>query len=337
VVHGPVASIARPRRASSLGVSYRLWFSFVAWRLVSLFVILLGLVITTFMMVRLIPGDPATIAGGVNTTPAHVAALRKQMGLDDPLLTQFASYAGNLVHADLGISFTTRQPVRQIITERIPSSLVLAGTSLALVLLCAIPAGLLAGALTREGRHRRGELIFTGTASVIGSIPQFLTATFLAFVFAVWLKLLPVAGSDPPLQSLILPALSIALAPAATLARLVRIEALNVLAQDYIRTARSKRLPARIIYLRHVLPNVLTAALTLGGVILANLIGGAVIIENVYARNGLGTALVNAVLVRDYPVIQGTILILGIVIVAVNTIVDGILAMLDPRSLMRRG
>jgi peptide/nickel transport system permease protein len=312
------------------------WLSFVGWRLVALAVIVVGLVAAVFMMVRLIPGDPAAIAGGVNTTPAQIAALRQQMGLDEPILTQFSKYAIGLLHGDLGTSFTTRQPVTQVISERIGSSMTLAGVSLAIVLIFAVPAGLVAGALTREGRHQRGELIFTGTTSVVGAIPQFLAATFLAFVFAVWLKLLPVAGSDPPLQSLILPAASVALAPTATLARLVRVEALNVLAQDYVRTARSKRLPARIIYVRHVLPNVLTAALTIGGIILANLIGGAVIVENVYARNGLGTELVNAVLVRDYPVIQGTILILGIIVVVVNAIVDAGLALLDPRSLVRR-
>jgi peptide/nickel transport system permease protein len=154
------------------------------------------------------------------------------------------------------------------------------------------------------------------------------------FVFAVQLRWLPVAGSGS-LKTLILPVLAVASGPTMTLARLVRLETLNVLAQDYIRTGRSQRLPARLIYLRHALPNVVTAALTIGGVIFAHLVGGAVIVENIFARAGLGSALVHAVTAKQAVVVQGITLVIGITVVAINTLVDLTLAVLDPRSLAK--
>jgi peptide/nickel transport system permease protein len=326
-----VESGSGPCRAT--GVST--WLRFAAGRLIALVVIIAGLVVASFLMVRVLPGDPAIAVRGINASPAELASVRHQLGLDQPFLTQFWHYVDGLAHGDLGRSFATDQSVRSLIVEQIQPSLALAGAGLFLVMVLAVPIGLIAGAFTREGRHARSELAFTGITSILGSIPQFLIATFLAFIFAVWWRVLPVSGSDPPFQSLVLPAVAIALAPTAILARLVRIEALNVLAQDYIRTARSKRLPTRTLYLRHVLPNVLTAALSVGGVIFANLIGGAVIIENVFGRNGLGTGLVNAVTSANYPVIQGSILALGVIVVAVNTVVDLILGLLDPRTLKR--
>jgi peptide/nickel transport system permease protein len=169
---------------------------------------------------------------------------------------------------------------------------------------------------------------------VLASIPEFLTATFLAFVFGVWLRLLPVAA-DASFRGAILPVIAISLGSTAFLMRIVRTETLNVLAMDYMRTARSKRLPARRIYLRHLLPNVVTSAFSVGGLVFANLIGGAVVVENVFARPGLGTALVASVLERDYPTTQGLILVLGIIVVVVNAIVDIVSALVDPRSLAR--
>jgi peptide/nickel transport system permease protein len=156
-------------------------------------------------------------------------------------------------------------------------------------------------------------------------------ATFLAFLFAVKLGWLPAAGSSQA-SSIVLPALAVGLAPAALLMRVVRVETIKVLNQDYIRFARSKRLPARLLYHRHVLPNVLTAALTIGGLLFSTLIGGAVIIENVFAWPGLGTAVVSAVLARDYPVIQGTLLFLGLAVVSINTGIDILTRAINPAS-----
>src|SRR5439155_14249898 len=151
------------------------------------------------------------------------------------------------------------------------------------------------------------------------------------FVFAVWLRVLPVAGTTGP-QALVLPALAVSIRSTAILTRIVRVETLNTLASDFIRTARGKRIPDRIIYSRHTLPNVVTAALTVGGLLFAGIIGGAVVVENVFARPGLGTSLVQAVLVRDYPVVQGVVLVLGVIVVVVNATVDLLLAAIDPRT-----
>jgi peptide/nickel transport system permease protein len=191
---------------------------------------------------------------------------------------------------------------------------------------------MLAAALTRENRNRGFELAFTAVTSTMSALPNFLSATFLAFLFAVWLRWLPVAGASQ-WSAVILPAIAVGLRPLAELSRIVRVETLNVLTQDYVRTARGKRLPARLIYLRHVLPNVLTSALTIGGLVFAGLVGGTVVVENVFAWPGLGTALVQAILARDYPVVQGITLLLGMAVVLVNTAVDTTLKLVDPRVL----
>ena len=312
----------------------RRWAGFLARRLIGLVVVTFVLVFLSFMLVRWIPGDPAVVVAGPDANEAQLNVIRRSLGLDRPPLEQFATYAANVLRGDLGASFFSREPVARIIAQRVGTSVQLAGAALALVLLVAIPGGMLAAHLTRDGRHKRGEVGFTAVTSVVGSLPEYLAATFLAFVFAVWLRLLPVAGTEG-WQSLVLPTLAISARPVAILTRIVRVETLNVLTQDYIRTARSKRIPERLIYLRHTLPNVITAALTIGGVLFAAIVGGGVIIENVFARAGLGTALVNGVLSRDYPVIQGIILVLGVTVVVANTIVDVLLATLDPRSLTR--
>jgi peptide/nickel transport system permease protein len=311
------------------------WLRFVVRRLASLLVVLVALATASFLIVRLIPGDPALVVGGLSATPDQLATIRQQLGIDQPLPLQFVRYWVNLSRGDLGASFITHQAVTQVITDRLGSSIQFAAVSLALVFLFSIPMGMFTGALTRDGRHKRFEVGLTALTSVVGSLPEYLMGTLLAFVFAVWLRLLPVAGAAGP-ESLVLPALAISLRPMAILTRLVRVETLNVLAMDYMRTARSKRLPARLLYLRHAFPNVVTAALTIGGILFAGIIGGAVVVENVFARPGLGTALVNAVLAHDYPVVQGIILVLGVVVVVVNATVDVLLAVIDPRSISRQ-
>ena len=306
------------------------WVTFIARRALNLIFVLSGLVVATFLMVRMIPGDPAVLVLGDNATAADIARVRHALRLDLPPAVQLFAYSANLMRGDLGTSFSSGYAVTAVIAQRIGSSIQLAAASLAVVLLVSIPGGLLAAAFTHEGRRKDAEVILTGTTSMLGSLPEFLTATFLAFVFAVWLRLLPVAG-EGTWQSLVLPVLAITLRPIAVLVRIVRVEALNVLVSDYVRTARSKRLPERLIYMRHVLPNVLSAALTIGGLLFAGLIGGAVVIENVFARNGLGTALIAAVLARDYPVIQGITLVLGTIVVLANAMVDLLLSAVNPR------
>jgi peptide/nickel transport system permease protein len=310
------------------------WVRFLVRRAISLVLILVGLACASFAMVRLIPGDPARAVVGTAGTIDEVAQIRHNLGLDLPLQQQFLDYWVNLLHGDLGTSFAFHISVTELISQRIGYSLQLAGLSLLVILALAVPIGMVAAALTREGRHRKGELAFTSATSVLGALPEYLAGTFLAFIFAVTLRLLPVGGVEG-WESLVLPTAAISIRPIAIVARIVRVEALNVLAMDYIRTARSKRLPARLIYLRHALPNVLTAALTVAGLLFASIVGSAVVVENVFARPGIGTALISAVLSRDYPVIQGTVLVLGVGVVVINAIVDILIATLDPRSLTR--
>jgi peptide/nickel transport system permease protein len=310
------------------------WLAYALRRLFALVITLVAIGFVSFILLRLIPGDPAVLMAGDVADETVIQRVRVQLGIDKPLGEQFITYVVNLSRGDLGSSFQTKQPVGDLIRARGAKSLELAAISLALVLLISLPLGMVAGALTREGRHKRGEVLFAGVTSVIGSIPEFLLGTFLAFVFAVWLRLLPVAG-DVGWQSLVLPALAISLRSIAVLSRIVRLETLNTLASDYMRTARSKRLPTRLIYLRHALPNVTTAALTIGGLLFAGVVGGAVIVENVFNRPGLGTTLVAAIGTRDYPVVQGLVLVLGSTLVLVNATVDLILALIDPRSIAR--
>jgi peptide/nickel transport system permease protein len=307
---------------------------FVLRRLASLGIVLASLLVASFSIVRLIPGDPARTIAGIDATQDEVERVRRALGLDQPALVQFVRYTQHAGRLDFGRSFVTDEPVTKVIADRLPKTAQLALVALLLVMILSVPLGMIIGAVTREGRHRRVEVAFAAATSVGGALPEFLASTFLAFVFAVWLRWLPVAGADEG-AAIILPALAISLRPVSVLSRIVRVETLNVLAQDYMRTARSKRLPPHLLYLRHALPNVLTAALTIGGLLFTGLLGGAVIVENVFAWPGLGTAVVQAVLNRDYPVIQGVILMLGIAVVLVNTAVDILLGMVDPRSIIR--
>jgi peptide/nickel transport system permease protein len=330
---GPsLAAIERPAEPMGMVGRFRSnsWTRFLIRRFLNLIIVLAGLTICDFLILRLIPGNPAEILAGVTGDQGQEKLIQHELGLDQSFPHQAWSYLDNLFHGDLGHSFQTNQPVTQIISQRIGSSLELAGAALLLVLLFSVPGGMLAGIITREHRHRKLEVVFTAITSVVGSLPDYFLATVLLFAFAFELKLVPISAGG--IQGLILPSLAIALPAIAILSRVVRVETLNVLAQDYIRTARSKRLSSRLIYLRHALPNVSTAALTIGGILFAQLIGGAIIVENVFNRNGLGSTLVQAVLNRDYPTVQGVVLVLGVIIVVVNTIIDVVLALIDPRS-----
>jgi peptide/nickel transport system permease protein len=301
----------------------------VARRLIGLVFVIFFLVVAVFMSVRLIPGDPAE-ALAFQITPQEVERARQEMGLDRPIHEQFVTYLGDLLHGDMGTSFLSRQAVTEVIRERAGNSFALAGIALVVTLAIGIPLG----AMTSEGRHRKLDVGYQGATQFLATLPEFLVATILAYLLAVRFRLLPVAG-DEGWRSLVLPVLALVIGAIASLSRFVRAETLNVLAQDYIRTARSKRLPARIIYTRHVLPNVLTGALTIGGLLFAGLIAGAVIVENVFNRPGIGTVLTSALAGRDYPLIQGITLMLGVIVVVSNAVVDLLLAVVDKRSLAR--
>ena len=309
------------------------WPRFLLRRLGNLAAILAALVVVSFLMVHLIPGDPVQRIVGIDATAEYIAAARVKLGVDRPLPEQFFAYVNDLAHGRLGTSFVDQEPVAQIVRERLPFTLALAGAALAFVGVFGFVLGLACAIAARDGRRAWLEHGFTGITGMAGAAPELIAAILLAYVFAVTLRWLPVSGAGSA-SSVILPALAIGIRPALNLARVVRVEASNVLRSDYIRTARSKRLPAWLIYGRHMAPNVATAALTIAGLLFPFLIGGTVVVENVFAWPGLGTSVVHAVITADYPVIQGLVLLLGLIVVLTNTIVDVLLGILDPRSLV---
>lgn len=310
------------------------WVGFGLRRLGRFAVSMWVLVTAAFLMIHLVPGDPVRAAMGMNAPVDVVDARRESLGLDDPLLTQYWNFLHGLFTGELGTSLTTTEPVSQVISDRLPATLQLAVLAFLLVVAIALPLGVTMAVLTRGGRRRGGELAFAATCVVLAAIPEFLLAVALVYVFAVNLAWFPVAGDDGP-ASFVLPVVSLALGPAAVLARIVRVETLSVLGNDFIRTARAKRLPPRLIYTRHALPNALTATLTLAGLLLTTMVAGTVLVENIFAWPGLGTMIVQSILQKDYPLVQGIVLVYGAGVLLVNLVVDILLAVLDPRSTIR--
>ncbi|GAA2810195.1 ABC transporter permease [Kribbella solani] len=310
------------------------WLYFVSRRTGRLLASLAVLVTAAFLMIHLIPGDPVRSSLGLDAPASLVESRRHELGLDDPLWRQYLDYLGRLVHGDLGRSLLTGNPVSSTVRDRLPATVQIAAISFVLVIAIAIPLGLVAAVRTRGGRRRGLDLGFASVTSLAAAVPEFLLAVGLVYVFAVRLGWAPVAG-HAGLSSYVLPVVALSLGPAGALARIVRVEVNAVLDQDYIRTARAKRLPDRLIYLRHALPNALTATLTLGGLLLMGLIAGSVLVENVFAWPGLGSTIVQSILNKDYPVVQAVVLVYGVGVLLANLVVDVLLAVLDPRSTIR--
>ena len=284
------------------------------------------LAIGLFFLTRLLGGDPVRASLGPVAPPELVAQRRTALHLNEPVLTQLRLYVVDLGHFDLGRSIASGQPITAKLAPRIANSMELGLAALPLVILGAA-LGVAAAALTEEGRRRFLDRVFARVTGVFTAVPEFLLAAALIYVFAIVLRWLPAAGHTD-WRSLILPALALGLGPAALLARITHVETRRVLAERYILTARSKRLPATILYGRHVLPNLLSATLGVGGMIVASLLGGAVLVETVFAWPGLGSALVAAITVRDYPLVQAIGLLLGSIVLVLNTLVDVALAAL---------
>jgi ABC-type dipeptide/oligopeptide/nickel transport system permease component len=307
---------------------------FLVRRLGRLVVSLAVLITLAFGMIHLIPGDPVRAALGPKAPVTLVHARQHTLWLDRPLLAQYLHYVHGLFTGHLGTSITSDLPVSDIIAARLPNTAELAGIAFVVIMATAVPIGMAAAVLTRDGRHRGSELTFTSVTGLLATVPEFLFGVGLVVLFAVTLQWLPVAGKDGP-ESYILPVAALSVGSIAALARIVRAETLRVLTEDYIRTARGKQLPGRLLYLRHVLPNMLTGTLTLGGLLLAGLIGGTVLVENVFAWPGLGSIVVSSVAQQDYPVAQAIVLMLGAAVLVINASVDLILGVLDPRSTIR--
>jgi len=301
-------------------------FSLLLTRLVSALVVVLGVCTLVFLLIHLVPGDPVEAMLGENAQVADREALRQALGLDRPLGEQYLAYLQRLARLDLGLSFQDRRPVAAILGERLPATLELTLAALGLALLLALPLGVLAA------RHR-GSPLDSGAMglSLVGiSIPNFWLGPLLILVFSLWLGWTPVSGRVGP-ASLILPALTLGTGMAAILARMVRGSILEVLGEDYVRTARAKGLSERRVLWGHALRNAWLPILTLIGLQLGGLLGGAVITETVFAWPGVGSLLVEAIQSRDYPVVQACVLLVSLSYVFVNTLTDLVYGWVDPR------
>lgn len=310
--------------------------SFLLRRLGRLAIALAVVVIATFLIIHLVPGDPVRAALGPSATPELVAATRAELGLDKPLPQQFIDYVAGVLRGDFGVSIKTHRSVAETIAQRFPPTLALAVSAFVVAAAGALPIGLATAIGARQGGHRlRGILIAVATGVLI-AVPNFLLAVGLVALFGVQFPILPAAGWGD-LREAVLPVLALALGPMAYLARIVHVEMLGVLDSTYMITARAKRLPGRLVYFRHALPNTITASLTVGGLLLSGLTAATVLIENVFAIPGLGATTVAAVGGKDYPMVQGVVLVYALMVLGVNLVVDLILLTIDPRSSIAEG
>lgn len=303
-------------------------------RLVRFLVSLAVLVVATFAMIHLIPGDPVRAALGPAAPVELVEARRAALGLDRPLPEQLVTYVTGVFSGDFGTSFVTGEPVGEVILARLPNTLSLALLATLVALLVAVPLGMWAAIRTENGRNRGTELTFSAGTGAAVAVPEFLYSIALVAVFAIGLGWFPPAGKAGAV-TYVLPVVALAIGPAAMIARISRVETLRELGKDYVRLARAKRLPAARLHLRHVLPNTLTATLTVGGLLLTSLIAGGVLVEYVFAWPGLGLKIVESVTQKDYPVAQGVVLVYGAIVLVVNLGVDLVLGTLDPTSAIK--
>lgn len=288
--------------------------------------VLWGVLTLVFISIHLIPGDPAEVMLFGRGHPADVRALRHQLGLDQPLPVQYWTFVTHAVRLDFGSSIISHQPVMQEIWDRFPYTAELA---LSAMLLATI-FGIITGIYSATHNRRLSGTVVTGLAVLGISVPDFWLGTMLAVIFGVMLGWLPVAGTGG-VANLVLPAVTLATVITATLTRLVRSSMVDVLGREYVRTARAKGLRDRLVLYKHVMRNALIPVVTIFGLTLGGLLGGAVILENVFAWPGLGTLAVTAVTNRDFPVIQGTTFFFAVILIGANLLVDISYAYLDPR------
>jgi peptide/nickel transport system permease protein len=290
--------------------------------------------VAVFYLIHLIPGDPARVMLGESYTPAALAALHRKLGLDQPLPIQYARWIGGVVRGNLGQSVQTGQPVTQAIAQRLPATLELGATSLIWSIAVAIPLGTLAA--TRRGTVVDWAATTLGVAGV--TIPSFTTGLMLILIVAVGLRWLPAGGFVPFPQSpsgnvrdLVLPALTLGTFSAAVNMRFTRSAMIDVLSQDYIRTARAKGAGRLRVVGRHALKNALIPIVTVIGLQVGNVIQGALVTETIFAWPGIGKLAVDSIFARDYPMIQGIVLVVTFAYMVVNLLVDVAYAWLDPR------
>ncbi|MFB7140472.1 nickel ABC transporter permease [Gottfriedia sp. NPDC056225] len=295
-------------------------------RIVSAIIVIFGISILSFFLIHLIPGDPVKIMLGLNASPEQVAKLTHHLGLDKPLLVQYLQYINNVFHGDFGTSLKTGRPVLTEILDRFPETIKLAATGMVFAVIIGIALGILAA----KYKDTIIDTFCTGLATLGVSIPSFWLGILLILVFSVKLSWFPIADGTG-LRSLILPAITLGVVMSTMISRLTRNGMVEVLSNDFIRTARSKGLEERHILFRHAFRNVLIPIITVIGLQIAALLGGTVIIEQVFNWPGLGTLSIGAIMSRDFPMIQGTVLFMGAVYVSVNILVDIVYSLIDPR------
>jgi len=309
---------------------------FAIRRIGRLLVSLLVVVLAAFFLIHLVPGDPVRAALGPTAPASLVESTRAELGLDKPVPQQLIDYLGGMLRGDFGTSIQSGLSVTDTIVSRFPTTLSLAALGFLLAVVAALPIGMGAALLARTGRGRTANSGVSAVLGVLIAVPDFLLSVGLIAVFSMWLGLFPPAGWGSA-GNAVLPVLGLALGPMAYLARIVQVEMIKVLDSTYISTARAKRLPQRLVLLRHALPNIITATLTVGGLLLSGLVAGTVIIETVFAIPGTGSTLVSAVGTKDYPMVQGMVLVYATMVLAVNLVVDLILITIDPRTTIAEG
>lgn len=296
-------------------------------RITTLLPVVFGVLCLTFALLHMVPGDPVDVMLGESASPADRFALKAQLGLDQPLLVQFGQYVLNLLKGDFGVSIHTQTPITQLLAQAYPATLVLALTALTIGLLIGIPLGIWSA--LKAGHWQ--DVMVTIISIRLAAMPAFWLGPVLMLVFAVWLGWFPVSGMSSP-AAIILPALTLGLGLSAILTRMTRTSLLEVLNEDYIRTARAKGLNEQQVILKHALRAALLPMVTIVGLQMGSLLAGAVITETIFSWNGIGRLLVDSIEKRDYPVTQACVLVVAFSYVLINQLTDIVYRWLDPRS-----
>jgi peptide/nickel transport system permease protein len=301
--------------------------TYLARRLLAVIPVLFGVTLAVFSMLFLVPGDPVKMMlAEFVTTPAQIEQMRAQLHLDEPILKQYGRFVGNAVRGDLGTSIRSRRAVSTEIGENVGSTAQLALASMAVAIAIGVPLGLMA-ALLRNSWLDAGSMI----VALLGvSMPSFWLGLLLIFTFSLHLGWFPATGGGD-LWHLVLPSVTLGMIASAIIARLTRSSMLEVLGQDYVRTARAKGLAWWGVVVRHALKNALIPVITIFGLQFGNLLAGAVIVETVFSRPGLGRLIVGGILAKDFPLVQGTVLFVATAYVMINVLVDLTYAFVDPR------
>ncbi|HWP77959.1 MAG TPA: nickel ABC transporter permease [Methylomirabilota bacterium] len=301
--------------------------TYVGRRILAVVPVLFGVTLAVFSMLFLVPGDPVKIMlAEFVTTPDQIAQMRAQLHLDEPVLKQYGRFVTNALRGDLGVSIRSRRPVAAEITENIGSTGQLALASMLVAIGLGVPLGLLAAL----GRNSWLDVVAMVVALLGVAMPSFWLGFLLIFVFSLHLGWLPATGGGD-LPHLVMPAVALGMIAAAIIARLTRSSMLEVLGQDYVRTARAKGLGRASVIVRHALRNALIPVVTVFGLQFGNLLAGAVIVETVFSRPGLGRLIVGGILAKDFPLVQGTVLFVAAAYVLINVVVDVAYAYVDPR------